>query len=83
MNGGGLFQGIYFMSGFFRIYYLLNQMNIIFFAFVFHFRWPDACLNFADMCLPQEKHTKTRLTNASANGKWECILHQSFVEIEF
>ncbi len=42
-----------------HLFGLSDQMDIFFCTCCFHIGWPNACLYFADMCFPQEKHAKS------------------------
>ena len=50
-------------------------------AFLAHFFRPDAGLDFADMCLAQVEHAEAGLSDASADGEREGVVHQAFVEV--
>ena len=39
------------------------------FAFFHDFIRPEGTLNFSDVCLPEEEHTNTGLTDTSPDGK--------------
>ena len=60
----------------------LYQEYIVTFAFHAHALRPNAGLYFANMCFTQIEHAKPGLAYSTANGKWQSVIQQSFMEIQ-
>ncbi len=63
--------------------FLFYDVNILFFAHIFKYFWPNGGGDLADVGLFQDEHKGSGLANAAANTQWDVAIYDSLVIGEF
>ena len=59
-----------------------DEHDVHFLTLPAHFLGPDACLDFADMCLLEIVHAKARLPYAASDAQRQRAFQQTVVEVQ-